>query len=97
MIEILQALRTELDVREKHVSLFSSREYPSVGEREKIESKTRRAQPTTGSALLKKQDVGKRKCTFCHGDHGEVVCKAVEDPEERKKIVAKQICCFICY
>ena len=49
----------------------------------------------TGSALYVKQDGGKRKCTFCHGDHGKVACKAVEDPEERKKIIARQGRCFI--
>ena len=96
MSEMLQALGTELDIREQHVSLFSSGNNPSMGEREKIESRARRAQPTTGSALLVKQDGGKRKCTFCHGDHGEASCNAVEDPKERKKIVVKQGRCSIC-
>ena len=44
-----------------------------------------------------KQDEGKRKCRFCHRDHGEVACKPVEDPEERKKPIAKQGYCFICF
>ena len=96
MSEMLQALGTELDIREQHVSLFSSGNNPTLGEREKLESRARRAQPTTGSALLVKQDGGKRKCTFCHGDHGEASCNAVEDPKERKKIVLKQGRCFIC-
>ena len=65
--------------------------------KERIELKTRRAQLMTGSALFVKQDGGKRKCTFCHGDHGEVACKAVEDPEERKTIIARQGRCFICF
>ena len=69
------------------------------GQKDKPELRTRqlgRSQPTTGSALLVKQDGGKRKCTFCHGEHGEASCKVVEDPEERKKLIAKQGRCFIC-
>ena len=59
MSEMLQALGTELDIREQHVSLFSSGNNPTLGEREKLESRARQAQPTTGSALLIKQDGGK--------------------------------------
>ena len=28
--------------------------------------------PTTGSTLLVKQDGGKKKCTFCNGEHAEM-------------------------
>ena len=95
MNEMLQALGTELDIREQHVSLFSSGN-PSMGEREKIEVRGRQAQPMTSSALLVKQDGGKKKCTFCYGEHGEASCNAVQDPKEHKKIVVKPGRCFIC-
>ena len=68
------------------MSLFYSGSNPSMKEREKIESRARRAQLTTGSALLVKEDGGKRKCIFCHGDHAAVSCNVVEDPEERKNV-----------
>ena len=57
MSDMLQALEMELDIREQHVSLFSSGDNLSVDKRERIESKTRRAQPTTGSALFVKQNL----------------------------------------
>ena len=82
MSEMLQAFGTELDIRAQHMALFSSGNHPSLGEREKIESRARGAQLTTGSALLVKQDGGKRKCTFFREDHGEVSCNAVEDPKK---------------
>lgn len=33
---------------------------------------------------------------FCNGQHGGTSCKIVEDPDECKKLVAKQGLCFMC-
>ena len=96
MGEMLEAFGKELDIREQHISLFGGNN-PS-GEREKPEMRTRQFGRglTTGSTLLVKQDGGKRKCIFCNGEHAEMTCKNVEDPEERKKLLVKQGRCFIC-
>ena len=51
---------------------------------------------TTGSILLVKQDGRKRKCIFCNREHVEMTCKNIEDPEERKELLVKQGCCFMC-
>ena len=49
-----------------------------------------------GQNQISEQDGGKRKCSFCYRDHGEAACNPVEDPEKRKKTVAKEGRCFNC-
>ncbi len=104
MMDMLNAFREELEIREQHLSIFSGNEgggNQSTPMKERTDLKPRPAgkTPSTASALFAKQDggtVNTRSCAFCNEEHDERNCGNVTSKEERKKLIFKYGRCLIC-
>ena len=91
--EFINALDSELDVRECHASVLKlgmpSSNLPQRRPRQDMSA----SGPSTASALMTTGN--QRKCIFCGKEHAPEDCSE-RDPEERKNILKKQFRCFIC-
>ena len=83
--ELIQNLKAEIELREKHQNLRPPRkDWPL---------KDGRRPPGTGNNLFTKFA---NQCAFCRGDHPHEKCTRVTDLKERKNIIRKYARCFNC-
>ena len=86
---MLKVFKTEVEARERCNSMATT---PSTTPERKHPPKP---PPPTFNALLAPEGQG-ITCTFCKQSHKSVDCVVVRNIGERKDILKKQGCCFIC-
>ena len=87
--EMLDAFREELEIRERHVPMFTSE-----AKTRPMEKRAANQHQTSASALHTTTE--EKKCAFCMKNHAEEACETVKDIGERKKLISKFGRCFSC-
>jgi hypothetical protein len=99
--EILKAIKTELEARERCVSMKVSADKTENNVKNNVASsikgtaKPHHAGEFTSSALLAGKSLG-IYCSFCQGQHPSAKCNVYTDPTSRKTVLRQKSKCYVC-
>jgi len=97
MMEMLKAFVKELELKEQHQTISTTKEQFSSKQESRQRGKEGNDRPATAAALLTQNDRNnKPSCAFCLKNHAHEECQEVKDHKIRKTLVYKYARCFRC-